>query len=340
MTILVVDDSSVHRTMLAAMLRGAGHQQVLLAESAEDAFRQLGMYGSGEAVSPEVDLIMMDILMSPIDGIEACGRITSSERARHIPVVMVSALDNEAKLSLAFSVGAVDYVTKPIRQFELLARVGHLLRLKRETDCRSAREHELVEKSRELNAANLALQHLSMQDGLTGVANRRRLDEYLELEWRRAIRNRSTLSVIMIDIDHFKNYNDSYGHGAGDAALSRVAASLTGSLRRAADLVVRFGGEEFAIVLPETSFEHAMVVAETVRRGVERLAIEHGQSPVSGVVTISAGVASTVPDRHSSVANLLRHADQELYASKGAGRNRVSGSQHAVSPAPEADRAS
>lgn len=328
MTILVVDDSHTQRSILETTLREGGYPDVRQAASAADAFHVLGVDGPGtngtRAVHlPAVQLILMDLMMTPIDGVEACGRITGSASAQGIPVVMICALDDEKRLQRAFEMGAADYVMRPIRGSELLARVRHILRLHRETERRNARERELLVVSKQLASANEALQRLSMEDGLTGIANRRHLDDYLDREWRRAIRNRAPLSLVMVDIDHFKNYNDAYGHAAGDEALIKVAHAMGGSLRRAGDLVTRCGGEEFAVVLPETSLEHAGRVAETVRVAVEALGIPHRASPIAPGVTISVGVATTIPERDSSAAALLGTADAALYRSKSTGRNRV-----------------
>lgn len=323
MTILVVNDSLQQRHLLENTLREGGFPEVRQAASAVDAFRYLGLDEPDGVEVPPVQLILMDILMTPIDGVEACAHITRSERAQGIPVVMVCALDDERRLQRAFDMGAMDYVMRPIRDAELLARVRHIIRLNRETALRNARERELLVVTRQLASANEALQRLSLQDGLTGIANRRHLDEYLDREWRRAIRSRAPLSVVMTDIDNFKSYNDTYGHGAGDAALTRVAQAMEGALRRAGDLVTRCGGEEFAVVLPETSLDHAHTVAETLRTVVESLRIPHVGSPVADWVTISVGVASEIPERSSSAAALLATADKAMYRSKNAGRNRV-----------------
>ena len=323
MTILVVNDSWEQRLHLEATLREGGYPDVRHAASATDAFRMLRLDEPEEVAIPTVQLILMDLQMAPIDGVEACAYITRSPRAQGVPVVMVCALDDEKGLQRAFDMGAVDYVMRPIREAELLARVRHIIRLNRETTLRDARERELLVVTRQLASANEALQRLSLQDGLTGIANRRHLDEYLDREWRRAIRSRTPLSVVMADIDNFKSYNDTYGHGAGDEALKRVALAMGGSLRRAGDLVTRCGGEEFAVVLPETSSEYAHRVAETLRLSVESLGIEHRGSPVAPWVTISVGVASEIPDRASSAAALLRTADMAMYRSKNSGRNRV-----------------
>ena len=323
MTILLVNDSREQRLHLEATLRDGGFADVRHAGSATDAFRMLGLDGPEKPGGSPVQLILMDILLAPIDGVEACGRITRSTRAQGIPVVMVCALDDEQGLQRALDMGAVDYVMRPIRDAELLARVRHIIRLNREAALRDARERELLAVTRQLASANEALQRLSLQDGLTGIANRRHLDEYLDREWRRAIRSHAPLSVVMADIDNFKSYNDTYGHQAGDEALRRVAQAMGGSLHRAGDLVTRCGGEEFAVILPETPLEHAHRVAETLRLAVESLGIEHRGSPVAPWLTISVGVASEVPERSSSAAALLGIADTAMYRSKNGGRNRV-----------------
>lgn len=323
MTILVVSESLRQRHLLETALRDGGFPDVRQAASATDAFRLLGLDEPEEVEVPAVQLILMDILLAPIDGAEACAHITSSDRAQGIPIVMVCGLDDEKRLQRAFDMGAADYVMRPIRDAELLSRVRHNIRLNRETALRAARERELLVVTRQLASANEALQRLSLEDGLTGIANRRHLDDYLDREWRRAIRSRAPLSVVMVDIDNFKKYNDTYGHHAGDQALKRVAQAMAGALRRAGDLVTRCGGEEFAVVLPETSAEHAHIVAETLRRAVESLAIVHGGSPVAPCVTVSVGVASEVPDRASSATALLAAADTAMYRSKQGGRNRV-----------------
>lgn len=323
MTILLVDESERQRVSLERILRSGGYSEVGHAATATEAFRALGLDAPEQASVPPVQLVLMDIRLAPMDGIEACAHIRRSRRAQGVPIVIVCALDDERGLERAVDMGAVDYVMRPIRDAELVARVRHILRLQRETGLRDARERELLAATQQLASANEALQRLSLQDGLTGIANRRHLDEYLDREWRRAIRSRAPLSVVMADIDNFKAFNDSYGHGVGDDALRRVAQALGASLRRAGDLVTRCGGEEFAVVLPETGQEQAQVVAETLRRAVASLGIAHAGSPVASTVTISVGVASEVPQRWSSAAGLLVAADTAMYRSKHAGRNRV-----------------
>jgi diguanylate cyclase (GGDEF)-like protein len=178
-------------------------------------------------------------------------------------------------------------------------------------------------KRRTLENAIDELRHLSSLDGLTGVLNRRSFDERLEREWRRAGRDAASIAVLMVDIDHFKRYNDHYGHQAGDACLQRLARALGGTVARPADLVARYGGEEFAIILPDTDLDGAARVGETARLTVDGLALPHAASRVAPHVTISVGVAATVPAGQLNAADLVAAADRALYRAKQGGRNRV-----------------
>ncbi|MCI0528936.1 MAG: diguanylate cyclase, partial [Nitrospira sp.] len=285
------------------------------------AFTLLGM-NEAPGGRKRVDLILMDILMPEIDGLEACRRIKAKESLRDIPIVVVTAKTETEDIEAAFVAGASDYITKPVNPAELLARVYLALSLKREMDCRSARE-KLLTIMRQLEEANQTLLRLSFLDGLTGVANRRGFDESLEREWRRGVRYKTPLSLIMIDIDCFKAYNDNYGHLSGDECLRQVATTLSYKVRRPGDFVARFGGEEFVAILPATHVEGAAVVAEALRTGVESLAILHAYSQVSDRITISLGVASTFPKLNASSVTLITTADRALYQAKRDGRNRV-----------------
>lgn len=189
-----------------------------------------------------------------------------------------------------------------------------------------ARERKLVqlvlERTRQLEEANQNLQRLSYLDGLTGISNRRQFEEILGVEWRRACRSSVPLSLIMIDIDYFKSYNDTYGHQRGDDCLKRVAEALNDSLKRAGDMVARYGGEEFAVILPEVNAKEAAEMAEILRECVEALEIPH-ETPSGCVLTISVGVATVYPEKDMSVISLLSSADQALYRAKYEGRNQV-----------------
>jgi diguanylate cyclase (GGDEF)-like protein len=322
MAILMVDDSVDSRRLMRRLLEQEGHRDFLEAGSAPEAMRILGE-GLREAPAP-VELILMDLQLPGMNGIEACRRIGEDSRLRDIPVIVVTASSENGHLPAAFQAGAVDYLLKPVNPIELTARVRSVLRLKREMDQRKQREAELIEMAHKLADANLELERLSSIDGLTGLTNRRRFDELYLHEWKRAIRVGSALTAILIDIDHFKGYNDRYGHLAGDDCLRRVAVALREAAHRPGDSVARYGGEEFVAVLAETDAAGARTLAESMRRAVEKLAIEHAGSSAGSHVTASLGVATTIPDEGTDQASLLAAADEALYESKRGGRNRAS----------------
>ena len=196
----------------------------------------------------------------------------------------------------------VDYITKPINPSIVKARVKNHLELKRNRDI---------------------LETLSVTDALTGIANRRRFDEFLNYEWVRAIRGESTISLIMTDIDHFKLFNDNYGHPEGDKCLQKVAHALNKTVKRATDLVARYGGEEFSCILPLTDEKGALRLAYKIKDAIVKLRIPHNYSPSSPYITMSIGVAVAIPDLNSSPEILINAADQALFEAKKAGRNQV-----------------
>lgn len=254
------------------------------------------------AAAEKPDIVLLDIRMPGIDGFELCRRLKSEPDTQDIPVIFVTAMNNSADETTGLECGAIDYITKPFNPAVVKARVKNHMELKKYRDM---------------------LANLSSLDGLTGIANRRCFDEHLDREWRRAARLSEPLSLVMMDIDFFKRFNDSNGHLAGDECLKRVAQALAGNAHRPTDLIARYGGEEFAAILPETPLEGAVKMAEDCRADVEALAIPHPDSATSEVVTLSLGVASIIALAGASPDMLIEAADRMLYKAKGAGRNRV-----------------
>jgi diguanylate cyclase (GGDEF)-like protein len=250
------------------------------------------------------DLVLLDIMMPGMDGYEVCARIKADPTTRDIPVIFISAKSEVEDETRGLEVGAIDFITKPISPPIVKARVRNHLLLKRQADL---------------------LRSLSFLDGLTGIANRRRFDDTMAREWRRCARSHQPLSLVILDVDHFKSYNDHYGHQAGDECLRTVAAVLAEQVKRTGDLVARYGGEEFVCLLPETDNDGALQVAERLRGAVADCAIPHDFSPVASHVTISLGVATVTPVADVSADTLTQMADQLLYQAKRGGRNRVQG---------------
>jgi diguanylate cyclase (GGDEF)-like protein len=249
------------------------------------------------------DLILLDVIMPGLNGYEVCRRLKQDERTREIPVIFVTAQSDATEEEDGLAAGAVDFIAKSASANVMRARVGTLLTLKRQSDL---------------------LRQMARVDALTGLANRRHFDETLNSEWRRCTRSGTPLSLMLIDLDHFKLFNDHYGHQAGDSCLQQVAACLKAGFARSHDLVARYGGEEFVCVMPETSLEGAEAKAQGLEKAVRALRIPHDKSPVAGgIVTISLGVAVAMPNVGEECATLILCADRSLYMAKDAGRGQV-----------------
>ena len=248
------------------------------------------------------DLILLDVAMPGLDGYEVCRRLKSDTQTGDVPIMFVTAHDGAEDELRGLEAGAVDFLAKPVHPLVVRARVGTQITLKRQAD---------------------RLRDMALTDALTGVANRRSFEERLKVEWGRCHRLQMPLSLIMIDIDHFKLYNDAYGHQAGDNCLKHIASVLGATLRRTSDMLSRYGGEEFLCLLPGTGLEGAVEKADEMGRAVERLSIVHGQPMAGPVVTVSRGVSTTMPNAESEAADLLEVADAMLYETKRSGRNRT-----------------
>ncbi len=290
--LLLVDDQPINIQVMYRCF--AGDFQVFMATNGEQAL--------GLCKSNPPDLILLDVVMPGMDGFEVCKRLKADESTRHIPVIFVTAHTDPAQETHGLSLGAVDFIAKPINPDVVRARVKTHLTLKFQSDL---------------------LRKLVFLDGLTGVFNRRYFDQQISTEWARSSRNNTPLSLILLDVDHFKLFNDRYGHQAGDDALRVISDALKSCLRRPADLVARYGGEEFACILPETSFEDALVIAHELETRVRNLAIPHADSDASTIVTISLGLATRVANTSSDVSELIGLADRLLYEAKHSGRARV-----------------
>jgi diguanylate cyclase (GGDEF)-like protein len=331
--ILAVDDSADAAEMLVRLLQAHGYRDVRVAASGEEALALFGLDGGApEHAAPAVDAVLLDIAMPGLNGIETCRRLKRSPRLRDVPVLMLTGTRDESMVEEAFAAGASDYITKPLQPVVLLARLRSALTLKSELDARRQRERELVRLTDELRHVNDELERLSRVDPLTGAANRRWLDEALAAEWARGTRERTPVALLIVDIDHFKAFNDACGHLRGDECLQRVAAALAGVLRRPADLVARYGGEEFAVVLGNTPRDGALAVAERMRETVAALAIAHPASPLEPRLTVSVGVAALLARPGLAERRLVELADQALYAAKRTGRNRVCVAAEAAAP--------
>lgn len=283
-----------------------------------------------EAVKRAMELsptiILQDLVMPEIDGLTMVKFYRANPILSQVPIIVLSTKEDPEIKSKAFAYGANDYLVKLPDKVELIARIRYHSQAYINQKERDEAFRALEKSQKELAEANKILEKLSSLDGLTGVPNRRRFDEVLKQEWQRAVRHSTALSLVMLDIDFFKLYNDTYGHQGGDECLKRVAKALEGAARRETDIVARYGGEEFAAILPETGSKGAFDVAEALRAIVEKQGIPHESSKVSDHVTISVGVATWLPEKGSNPEQLLAAADQALYKSKENGRNRVTSS--------------
>ncbi|MGE4064048.1 MAG: diguanylate cyclase [Rhodospirillaceae bacterium] len=293
-SVLIVEDDGTIRALLGAVL--GSEWQVMTASNGESALKLANEHLP--------DLILLDIGLPDLDGLEVCRRLKADPRIEQVPVIFLTARTSGDDQLDGFQAGGIDYITKPINPAVLKARVRNHLELKQSRD-------ELV--------------RLARTDGLTGLYNRRTFDDILLREWRRLARTGEPLSIVMMDVDHFKLYNDTYGHGGGDVCLQRVGRAAQGTLQRPADVLARYGGEEFVALLPETKLDGAVAVAEAIRSAVLALEIPHSSSKTATHVSVSLGVACAVPQPEQEPTTLLELADKQLYAAKMAGRNRAIG---------------
>lgn len=322
--ILVADDDKTMRVLLRKAMEQEGYRVV----EVNDGQQCLDAY---DTIKP--DIVLLDAVMPVMDGFTCCRQLLKIARNNLIsalasfdtdsalnntvisklwertPILMITCLDDEESVNRAFEAGAMDYITKPIHWAVLRQRLRRLL--------------QQAQVYKQLEAANQALQHIANVDGLTGLANRRRFDDYLNTQWINLAQEEAPLSLILCDIDFSKFYNDKYGHPAGDVCLQKVGQVLSHTAQKNQDLVARYGGEEFAVIMPNTHAVGAVHVAAAMQAGVRDLKIVHDGSEVSEYVTLSMGVATMIPTWESSPSDLIVKADKALYQAKAEGRDRI-----------------
>lgn len=309
--VLLVDDQVM---VCEAVRRALAHHGDLDFHYCTDPLEAIAV---AQRVKPTV--ILQDLVMPGVDGLDLVRQYRKHPALHAVPVIVLSTKEDPATKSDAFQAGANDYLVKLPDKIELIARVRYHTRAYLDHLQRDETYRALRESQRELMRANLELERLTRIDGLTGLGNRRYFDEYLTAEWKRCQRTQSPLSVLMIDVDHFKRYNDAYGHLAGDDVLKQVARVIQESSTRSTDLAARFGGEEFVVILTDVPQAGASHVAERMVQGVRDLNIAHGTDRV----TISVGVATAWPDSEGDPARLVNAADLALFRAKNEGRNRL-----------------
>ena len=289
--ILIVDDDQDMGKLLEVYLKKLPEvKKINFSDTAQKTYEILNL--SDPKTDARVDLIILDIILGEENGIEICRNLKKHPGYKEVPVIMITAQKDEKYLKKAFEAGAMDYLKKPIKKIEFMARIKSAIRLRKEIKARIEREKRLIELSKELKKANQKLEKMALVDGLTGISNRRLFDQKIEEELKRAKRKQSTLSLIMIDIDNFKEYNDTYGHQQGDQCLKKIAKILDKNTKRAADFAARYGGEEFVVILPETVKDGALKIAEDIRKEIMNLELEHKKSSTAAYVTVSLGASS------------------------------------------------
>lgn len=294
--ILIVDDESNNIYVLGSLLSAAGYE----VKTAIDGKSALEFAMNSE----KLDLILLDIMMPGMDGYEVCRRLKKDASTKNIPVVFMTALQDEDSEERGLLLGAIDYIKKPFSQAIVKARVKNHLELKMHRDI---------------------LESLCELDDLTAIPNRRHFEVTFAREIARAKRLEDPLSCLMIDIDYFKNYNDKYGHLAGDECLKKVAKAIKDALPRSGDFVARYGGEEFVVLLPHTEYEGSISVAKKIAQSVRSSNLIHEASSVAAIVTLSIGCATASKDQNMNKNDLIGRADMALYEAKKSGRDKVVG---------------
>ncbi|MDT8902876.1 diguanylate cyclase domain-containing protein [Anaeroselena agilis] len=308
MKVMIVGDEATTRAMLEPTLKKWGYE-VAGAAGGEQALEAL-------RTDSRPVIVLLDLVAPGPQSHDICARLKKEKNLNKAYVILLSPENCADESIRGLEAGADDHVAKPVDPAMLRSRLAVARRI---LEC----QHTLDTLTRELQAKNQELTRLGSLDGLTGIDSRARFDARLGEEWRRALRDETPLSLIILDLDFFKAYNETYGHQAGDECLKKIALTISATIARAGDLAARHGGEEFAVLLPNTDSLGALVVAEAIRVAVATLGIEHKASSIHRCLTVSAGTATIVPDELTTPAALVAKADQALYHAKQAGRNIV-----------------
>lgn len=291
-SVLIVDDMVANISLLSNLLKD--DYEIKIAKNGIKAIEIAGGY-------EKPDLILLDVVMPEMDGYEVCKILKESPSTSDIPIIFVTANDSDIDEERGLNLGAVDYIRKPFNPSVTKIRVKTHINLKLKSDM---------------------LEELSMCDALTHIPNRRSFDESFETRYKESIRDRVSFAVMMIDVDHFKLYNDNYGHGKGDDALIKVAYTLRINLKRPSDMVARYGGEEFVVMLKDIDRDGLKRVATTLLEAIQSLKIPHEYSSASRFVSISIGISFNDASEAKPKEELLKEADNALYRAKSEGRNR------------------
>lgn len=321
MSIMIVDDSPTIQRLLQATLERAGYAAVHITASGEEALDFLK--NTEPAELSRIDCILLDVVMPGMNGIQTCREIKQHNCFADTPIIMVTVKDDAETLRDAFEAGASDYITKPVRELELLTRVKAAILLKNEITTRKKREAELLAAQLELENANQLLSELTITDEITMVGNRRYFSGCLKKEWARCFRDSAPLSVIFIDIDCFQEFQDHYGQIKSDECLKLIAQVLQISLRRVGDHLARYSGCKFAVYLPQTAIHGADIVASCMLQSVQALQLKNNGRHEDAYVSVSLGAASVVPSVGAAVDNLLVMAEEALTQAKSRGGNMV-----------------
>ncbi|MCL2146537.1 MAG: diguanylate cyclase [Synergistaceae bacterium] len=290
--ILIIDDNMISLRTLEETLKS--EYEIKVSRDGRDTLRLAKEY------SPT--LILLDVVMPVVDGFEALETLKNTAETESIPVIFITSLNDPEHEEIGLKLGASDYIYKPFSPGVVKARVKNQVDL------------FLMRKT---------IENIALTDALTNINNRRSLDMRSEIEWTRAQRDQTLLSIAFVDIDDFKNYNDHYGHLEGDEVLKVIANKILNSFSRKTDFTARYGGEEFVVLLPNTSSEGGEMLLQKVCWEIEALAIPHERSTVSSVVTVSAGGASIIPKKEDEFKTLIGMADKMLYEAKRGGKNKV-----------------